>query len=349
MSYQPLNGQRHRSILNIPHALLLVVTLGIHSLNAEEPPPPEAEGPEEQSEELIQESGNLTLPGPLQPAFEQYEQGDYDGTVESVKKALSELRDSEKDRAFLLLGMSSIRQNRFARAAQYLKRSLSLRARNSDAWHLMGIAAYHEDRLEESEQHLREAVWRGEYTLLSPADSFMALSIVYDALDMPEKKAEVLQRAVADRPESIEVRIAGAREALKQGESKRAIELLPFPTVKKSDNPDAVIAFAEAFLVEGDGQYQEGRFKELIEMLKKIGADSEPGSIQHWNANRLLIRSHLRLNDVQSAGEVFDTVQSNYPEDPQYARLKKQIAIQREDEEDSGADEGSPSDSSEPK
>ncbi len=274
------------------------------------------------------------IPTQLVAGNQLFVDGNFLEAEKKISRSLKQLRDSEKDFAFELLGRISLELKQYQKAERFLLKSLSYRARNSDALSYLGIAQFQNGKSELAIRSLHEAIWFQRYHSFSAAETYHRLSLIHKELGQDEEALASLQNALKQGAPSEQSLVPLTDLLLQSGKREEALALF---AKKKSTidtaEPVVQIAYAKALLTNPDRKREKKTLSSVDELLEKLTAQSDLGTEEKQQVEVLSIRSRLANGKLKQAAAQLDTALSQRPSDAYLLRLKDQLDIERSSEE----------------
>ncbi|MCB0330853.1 MAG: hypothetical protein KDD70_14370 [Bdellovibrionales bacterium] len=273
----------------------------------------------------------------LKKVSELFEKKDYEGVIKKLKNIRRDLRPSELDLFFFLKGVSLYQLESLPEAKTALLESLSYRATNSDALHLLGSIALKLSNLEDGERLLKEAIWFGAYTYESPQNSWVLLADIYRKTDQPEKLTQALElgsrgKGGEENGAGVEAKLQLAAARIETSDIPGAVKALEGLT---SEDPQLQlrrdVLFAQTLIlgpktVLGRKQYGEHAGKLSTELQQEGVSTFEPELVSL--AHELVVRLWLAAGDLNQAKQSFEIAKSHMSNSDSLGELTTQLALQ---------------------
>jgi tetratricopeptide (TPR) repeat protein len=340
---------------------LVFLLLSSNTLSAQETPDPPA-SPEGAPTSKEIPSGKekvssiYVLPELLKEIPKLLQNGENQEALTKLKKARRELKPSQFDSYYLLKGRALFQLKDYPSAKKALERSLSYRAKNSDALHLLGSTTLMLRELPQAEVTLKEAVWFDAYFDYSPALTWTTLAQLYEETSEPEKMRSALEnssRGKKHSAQSIHASFRLARAMLAGGEPAPAEKLLNgIETERPVELLERETLLGQALLLSPSTLFTRSRSEKQAEKLgtqlkhtqESIQAPSLPERTEEAlqneerrekeidpsllrDAHETLVRLWLAANEPEKAEAILNSSRTILESSPGFPELLQQLKL----------------------
>lgn len=266
------------------------------------------------------------FPKRLHEALQHFQSDQFTKCQKTLKGAKEGTAESKRDSLFFLTGLCNLKGGDYQKASEYFERSLSIRHRNSEALHYLGIAQFRLHQPKRSLQSFQEALWLRDYHFLPPSETAFQLAKVFEELEDEEASLAALEDAVRTEPLHIDAALMLIRLREGRGEQQKLGPIFTRLQGALSTHPEAALSYAEFLLTRGS----PADSKQARSIAEKNYSSPESSPSVRRDGGRLLLRALLALDDLAQAQTISDALQKEFPDDAPIERLRMQLALQSE-------------------
>lgn len=297
-----------------------------------EPAPPARDASSHPTRENVL-SARVAVREELTPAVTLIEAKDFEGAVTTLDEVRKNLRPADLDGYHYLRGLALYNLNKYDQAVGQLERSLSYRARNSDALHLLGSIAVTKKAWPLAERHLTEAVWLATYQDYTPSASWLLLSQVFEALGKTDKVAQAIQNGAGASGKGGGVDTKGLIELIQKQIQSGDIELArraanSFEPKGAAEALEKETLLAQIALLSPKKVFFNKELKNRAESLEKALVSSTSEELPKdalSSSYEQLVRLWILSGDNKKAAEALQSGTKYLEGKPSYRELTKQL------------------------